>query len=488
MKEKIFKYIQILLLFVLFSFLSLNFSDFGFASSQKPTSKKGESSKKSVKKATVKSKVKRTSQGVKKKSNAKASYHLEEREAQPISQTKVGFHKVKKGETPAKIAKLYGTTPEALLALNEINPRALKPGMMLKVPLNGETEPQKETQTPQMVRVTEEKKVSTEKRLYHKVKKGETLFSIAKRYGKSVEELKRLNHLKGKALKVGTTLLVGIEREKPLKVELPSPGEAPSLGYQYHTVQEGETLYRISLKYGVSVESLREINHLQNDILMVGQKLKIPSQGETLERPFVLEKPKGIEKSREETLSEKFEKNVLPKNKTLTPSMLSKEEEKALMQKFLDLSLNYADRRYKLGGEGDTYLDCSAFVKLVYEELGIKLPRSSVAQFQIGDYVDKEELIPGDLVFFKTRGNRISHVGIYLGDKRFIHISSSRKRVSIDSLEDPYYKKRYAGAKRVLNGEVLEYFQDYLQKNQEKVKREPEKVDKREEPIPEVNL
>lgn len=413
------------------------------------------------------------------KSNIKESEHkkeialekgLLEKSKEELSGVGEIFHEVKKGETPFRIAKKYGIKVEELLAYNQLDPKALKPGMKLRIP-----KPQ--TSLVEVKPLKEEGKEKKEE-VYYIVKKGDTLFSIARKYGMSVEELKTLNHLRGNSLKIGQKLLVKvestqgfIERNFSERKEIGNLSEEISTqGYKFHTVKEGETLYRISLMYGVSLEELKRVNNLHSDILFVGQKLKIPQVAKLEETPFVLEKPKGLEREKEESLSEKFEKSLLKKKNYLTPVMLTKEEEKALMQKFIEISSNYADRRYRLGGNGEGYLDCSAFVKLVYEELGIKLPRSSVEQFQVGIPVEREELLPGDLVFFKTRGNRISHVGIYLGDNRFIHISSSRKRISIDSLEDPYYKKRYAGAKRVLNGEVLEYFQDYLRSNREKGK------------------
>ncbi|MFN3567519.1 MAG: NlpC/P60 family protein, partial [Caldimicrobium sp.] len=271
-------------------------------------------------------------------------------------------------------------------------------------------------------------------------------------------------HLKNNKLSPNQKIIIG-------KITQPASSSTPlNEAFTYHTVKEGETLYRISLAYNIPVEELKRINHLEGNLISVGQKLKIPLASSIPEKPFVLESPKKTFEAREENLKEKFEKNIIAKNKILTPSMLSKDEEVALRQKFIEISKNLADSRYKLGGNGNGYLDCSAFVKLVYEELGIKLPRSSPQQFQVGMPVERDDLIPGDLVFFKTRGDRISHVGIYLGDNRFIHISSSRKRISIDSLDDPYFKRRYAGAKRVLNGEVLEYFQDYLKKNSNNLK------------------
>jgi len=392
-------------------------------------------------------------------------------------------YKVKKGDTLYRIAKNFGLSVKEIMEINQLSKKSLKIGQIIKIPVKsqkGEVLTHQISYTSENLGSAEEKNGS-ENKIYYEVKKGDTLFKIARLYETTVEDIKKLNSLKSNQLKPGQVLLVKIQKSDPID-------EAPA-GYKYHIVQEGETLYRISLKYNVPLPVLKEVNNLKDNVLFVGQRLKIPVDITYAEAPFVLEKPKNLISEKEDTLSQKFEKNILSKRGFLTPSMLTEEEEEALKQKFLEISLNFADQRYKFGGEGNGYLDCSAFVKLVYEELGIKLPRSSIEQYRVGVSVDKDELIPGDLVFFKTRGKRISHVGIYIGDKRFIHISSSRKRVAIDSLDDPYFKKRYAGAKRVLNGEVLEYFQEYLNKNKENFENRDNKgVIKREDTIPEVNI
>lgn len=108
------------------------------------------------------------------------------------------------------------------------------------------------------------------------------------------------------------------------------------------------------------------------------------------------------------------------------------------------------DIRYRRGGrEPATGFDCSGFVRYVFQHgLNVELPASSAAQFLTGLKIDRKQLEEGDLVFFRTEGKRISHVGIYLGEGRFIHAPSSGKRVSVSSLAEAYWSKRYAGAKR----------------------------------------
>ena len=108
--------------------------------------------------------------------------------------------------------------------------------------------------------------------------------------------------------------------------------------------------------------------------------------------------------------------------------------------------------RYRFGGDNKKGIDCSAFVKRLYDNVFcIDLLRTSFQQFNMCKFLTKDDsLIEGDLVFFKTRGNRISHVGIYLMNDFFVHASSSRG-VMISSLNNSYWSRRYAGAGTILN-------------------------------------
>lgn len=106
---------------------------------------------------------------------------------------------------------------------------------------------------------------------------------------------------------------------------------------------------------------------------------------------------------------------------------------------------------YVYGATGSSGYDCSGLVYAIYKnELGINLPRTSRSQSTFGTQVAREQLQPGDLVFFNTLGNGVSHVGIYIGDNNFIHASSGQKKVVKNSLNDKYYNKRYVNATRVL--------------------------------------
>lgn len=103
---------------------------------------------------------------------------------------------------------------------------------------------------------------------------------------------------------------------------------------------------------------------------------------------------------------------------------------------------------YKYGGSGPTAFDCSGLVRFVYEELGIEVPRTAAEQFHAASPVKIDDLEPGDLLFFKIRGKRVSHVAIYTGSGRFIHAPQTGRPIELRSLDDRYYRPRLAGAGR----------------------------------------
>ncbi len=109
---------------------------------------------------------------------------------------------------------------------------------------------------------------------------------------------------------------------------------------------------------------------------------------------------------------------------------------------------------YRNGGRSlVTGFDCSGLVAHVFEEAyGIRLPRNVRAQSEAGLPVSVNELEPGDLVFYDTLGRPYSHVGIYLGDGRFVHAPKSGSRVRVDNLRGAYWVKRFNGARRIEPG------------------------------------
>jgi cell wall-associated NlpC family hydrolase len=121
-----------------------------------------------------------------------------------------------------------------------------------------------------------------------------------------------------------------------------------------------------------------------------------------------------------------------------------------LRQLLADFSMTLRNIRYRRGGrDPSTGFDCSGFVRYVFHHsVGAELPSDSASQYRAGANVARSDMKVGDLVFFHTRGKRVSHVGIYLGEGRFIHSPSTGKSVSISRLDEAYWSHRFAGAKR----------------------------------------
>ena len=154
---------------------------------------------------------------------------------------------------------------------------------------------------------------------------------------------------------------------------------------------------------------------------------------------------KAIEKTEEKTVSAR----KMAKKKSST------------IDGILSEANTYIGTPYRFGGMTRSGIDCSAFVLSVYGSVtGINLPRISSAQAQEGERVEREQLEKGDLLFFQTRGSRISHVGIVQditpeGEIKFIHASTS-KGVTISSLNEKYWGLRFRFAKRILTNEKIQ--------------------------------
>ncbi len=148
-------------------------------------------------------------------------------------------------------------------------------------------------------------------------------------------------------------------------------------------------------------------------------------------------------------------------NNTVNPDKLrdeigrmERETPNASRSRLMSEIMSYIGTPYRIGGDDHSGMDCSGFSMVVFNKVyDVKLPHSALDQSSMGERVPKNDLRPGDLVFFRTVGTRISHVGIYIGDDLFANASVSHG-VTISSLDNRYYKRRYAGARRITSTDI----------------------------------
>ncbi|WP_255987697.1 C40 family peptidase [Chitinolyticbacter albus] len=143
-------------------------------------------------------------------------------------------------------------------------------------------------------------------------------------------------------------------------------------------------------------------------------------------------------------------------NRTPTKSSTEPADDHAAAQGLLLQAMGLIGVKYKYGGsDPSSGLDCSGFVRYVFQSaMNVVLPHNALAMSRMGADVERESLRPGDLVFFNTLGRSFSHVGIYLGDDKFIHSPRSGKSVQVENIQIAYWKSRWNGARRV-SGEGL---------------------------------
>lgn len=253
------------------------------------------------------------------------------------------------------------------------------------------------------------------------VQRGDTLYSIARRFGTTVAALMELNGLTSSALSLGQVLKLPGNAAAP-KPEAQPKAAAPEAIPSTYTVQRGDTLYSIARRFGSSVEALITLNGLSGPTLEVGQVLRL-REGAKAGEPAAEATP------------------TTPK--PAEPGALEYDPNHPLMPAIL----KYLGLVYKYGANSDSTLDCSAFVQRVYADIGVRLPRTSREQYAALPEVTGE-LRQGDLIFFSFGGREIDHVGIYLGRGVFAHANSYASRVVIEGLSTPYYQKTYRGARR----------------------------------------
>ncbi|HXW68760.1 MAG TPA: peptidoglycan endopeptidase, partial [Dissulfurispiraceae bacterium] len=197
-------------------------------------------------------------------------------------------------------------------------------------------------------------------------------------------------------------------------------------------------------RFRLGVDDLKEINGLKGNVLKAGQKIYLARTNNETKDDTTETNGSDAVKSGPAAASARLEEiKELSTSEDVLANLTIRERLILFAKKMLDIP-------YRFGGNGAFGLDCSAYVQKVYGFIGQNIPRSAREQFDLGESVDKEELATGDLVFFRTYASFPSHVGIYLGNNLFIHASSLSKKITIDSLESPYFFRHFIGAKRII--------------------------------------
>ncbi len=235
--------------------------------------------------------------------------------------------------------------------------------------------------------------------LTYVVKRGDSLYSIAKKFHLSVEEIQEANDLDDTKIRAGQRLAIpGID-----------PGDTAAEKKKGKKLKPGQIIY------------------LQPPLKAKQEEIEGDGKEKREEKKEVSDEVAKVVVKRNEFLAEEKDQQVLVR----------------VAKAFLGL-------KYSRGGTNINGMDCSAFVQKVFRIFDIDLPRTTREQFLVGYTVAREALRIGDLVFFKRgQARRPGHVGIYIGNGQFIHTSLRKQRVEVNSFENRYFSTRFIGAKRI---------------------------------------
>ena len=331
-----------------------------------------------------------------------------------------GLYTVHAGDTLFSIAIKNHLPLKEIMKFNKLKVNSvLKIGQELKVKKHS-SYISKNSKTKKSKKV--KKKFVTQK---HKIRKGDTLSKIAKKYKVSVKKLRALNGLTRKSrLKIGKKLTVR-------KVE------AKAKAKKRYRVKKGDTVWLIAKKNHTTVKKIRALNGLT-------RKSKI-------RKGMILTVIDTKDKSRR---SKKIAKNKKSRFNNALSALNGRSSRRGRSNsKVIRTAKKYLGKRYVWGAVGPNKFDCSGFTQYVIRKSkGVRIPRVSRKQAYYGKYVSRSNLRAGDLIFFDTSHRRrgyVNHVGIYIGGNKFIHASSARHRVVITSLNRPFYKARFKWGRRV---------------------------------------
>ncbi|MBL8066588.1 MAG: C40 family peptidase [Chthonomonadaceae bacterium] len=398
-----------------------------------------------------------------------------------------GTYAVQNGDTDWSIARRYDIKPSELRAMNPgVKWTAIGPGKKIKVPVTAATVAKSGT-TPSMHFAASGSFPKSTKIGKHTVTSDDNDWIIARGYGVTPKKLRLMNPgVNWNKLRPGMKINVPVKNDGIAKITtkrariakdnviVRSGARADSsrvtlveYGRFATVVDRIGDWYKVKFAGGtagwVRGDLLRPIK--ASEMALALRSTKPVEERETVrERPVARERLAVRRSNDEGSVRDRVMRVARTSptksnsNRTRTSSTKryspSYESSVALSEEDRDgvvgTALSRLGTRYRWGGTTPAGFDCSGLTSYAYARNGKRIPRTAAEQARQGQSVGKDGLKKGDLVFFRTtRSSRISHVGIYVGEGKFVHASSGGGRVRVNNLSDSYYSKRFAGAKRV---------------------------------------
>ena len=379
-------------------------------------------------------------------------------------------HKIKNGETLYTIAHQHHTTIAEVREVNHLKKdEVLNLGRVLTVPEDTYFPNKKESIVKSKIKIAS-----------YTIQSGDTLYSIAHQHHTTIAEVQKSNQLKkGEVLKLGRTLSVPTDTYFPGKtisnIKIAKSKKVKKKEIVTYTIKRGDTLFSIARKHHTTIAEVEKSNKLtQGEVLKLGRVLTVPKDTYFSKKIKIATKKKKLKiakKVRKKSLRTTKVKSRIAKKKnkaqhvasvkkhvkskhSLNDIFFGKKKSKK-STKITSLAKKKLGRRYVWGATGKrNTFDCSGLTTYVYQKNGIRLPRRAIAQSKVGKYISRSHLKPGDLIFFDTSKRRrgyVNHVGIYIGNGKFIHASSAKKKVIVTSLNKPFYSQRFKWARRLIS-------------------------------------
>ncbi|SFL91636.1 peptidoglycan endopeptidase LytE [Gracilibacillus orientalis] len=325
-------------------------------------------------------------------------------------------YKVQSGDSLWKIAQKYNTNVQSIVDINKLTSDVIYPNQVLETDKTPSSSDEKNKDKDS----SQAEKTSSAK---HTVKSGDTLSAIASKHNISLSNLMKWNDLDTTLIYPGNVLVVkksntsSSSNTDNTSTSNSKPKEESVGSSTVYVVKSGDTLSHIGAEHNVTVAKLKKWNNLSTDRINIGQKLNI-----------------GEAKSNGSS-----SKDNSSSNKPTADVDYNVDE-------LIDVAKSLEGTGYAWAGTTPSGFDCSGFIYYVYNEAGMDLRRySSSSYYDRSHYVNNPKV--GDLVFFEgTYKSGISHMGIYIGDNKFIHAGSSG--VVITSLDNSYWKKHFESFKR----------------------------------------